>query len=312
METIRRRESGLDANDMDSDEEDLNENFDSDEADNKSDDDNTTASDSSGNKAGNKKDNSTDGDKYLAPVEVEAQIKLLWEQHPELLNYIWTRALSTNSSNNIDLKAYPGWKVFFMRVITVTPNRFRPASVVGEAMSEHPQNIHLKKIIELNSAIRLLQAKAGGNFSQLPEELTEADLLALEDPDQKALDLSKLISSWIELQDSVNTYMDSSKHPNAANPEFSLVGIKQILERKEGLFRRHMMGKRVNFCCRSVISPDPYLGTNEIGIPVRFAKELHYPTPVNDWNVKYLRKLVERGPDQYPGKYSADPCSVFG
>ena len=37
------------------------------------------------------------------------------------------------------------------------------------------------------------------------------------------------------------------------------------------------------------------------GIPVAFAKTLHYPTPVNLWNFKYLSKLVERGPDQYPG-----------
>ena len=49
-------------------------------------------------------------------------------------------------------------------------------------------------------------------------------------------------------------------------------GVKQLLERKEGLFRMNMMGKRVNFTCRSVISPDPNIGTHEIGIPDRFAK----------------------------------------
>jgi DNA-directed RNA polymerase I subunit RPA1 len=54
--------------------------------------------------------------------------------------------------------------------------------------------------------------------------------------------------------------MHSAKKVTAA-------GIKQLLERKHGLFRMHMMGKRVNFSCRSVISPDPNLNTNEIGIP---------------------------------------------
>ena len=53
-------------------------------------------------------------------------------------------------------------------------------------------------------------------------------------------------------------------------------GIRQILERKEGLFRKHMMGKRVNYCCRSVISPDPYLGTNEIGNNNSFSLFLQY------------------------------------
>lgn len=54
-------------------------------------------------------------------------------------------------------------------------------------------------------------------------------------------------------------------------------GICQLLEKKEGLFRQKMMGKRVNFACRSVISPDPYLAVNEIGIPPYFATRLTYP-----------------------------------
>ena len=99
----------------------------------------------------------------------------------------------------------------------------------------------------------------------------------------------------------VNCYIDSSKDPNVlANNQVS--GLRQLLERKEGLFRMHMMGKRVNYCCRSVISPDPYIGTNEVGLPLVFAKALHYPTPVNAWNVKHLRQLVENGADAYPGE----------
>lgn len=54
-------------------------------------------------------------------------------------------------------------------------------------------------------------------------------------------------------------------------------GICQLLEKKEGIFRQKMMGKRVNFACRSVISPDPYLAVNEIGIPPYFALRLTYP-----------------------------------
>lgn len=54
-------------------------------------------------------------------------------------------------------------------------------------------------------------------------------------------------------------------------------GICQLLEKKEGIFRQKMMGKRVNHSCRSVISPDPYLAVNEIGIPPYFALRLTYP-----------------------------------
>jgi DNA-directed RNA polymerase I subunit RPA1 len=61
------------------------------------------------------------------------------------------------------------------------------------------------------------------------------------------------------------------------------------------------MGKRVNYACRSVISPDPYIETNEIGIPPVFAKKLTYPEPVTPHNVTQLRQNVINGPTVWPG-----------
>ena len=61
------------------------------------------------------------------------------------------------------------------------------------------------------------------------------------------------------------------------------------------------MGKRVNHACRSVISPDPNISTNEIGLPEVFAKSLTYPEPVTPWNVHELRQAVINGPDIHPG-----------
>jgi len=73
------------------------------------------------------------------------------------------------------------------------------------------------------------------------------------------------------------TTRDSDKDPNPLGNNSAPSGIRQILERKEGLFRKHMMGKRVNYCCRSVISPDPYIGTNEIGTHARLHTPLWLP-----------------------------------
>jgi DNA-directed RNA polymerase I subunit RPA1 len=75
----------------------------------------------------------------------------------------------------------------------------------------------------------------------------------------------------------------------------------QLLEKKEGLFRRNMMGKRVNFSARSVISPDPYLQTNEIGIPDYIARALYYPEPVTSYNFKEMKKAVKNGTKFHPG-----------
>lgn len=62
-----------------------------------------------------------------------------------------------------------------------------------------------------------------------------------------------------------------------------------------------MMGKRVNFSARSVITPDPNLNVDEIGVPESFAMKLTYPTYVNPHNVEELRKMVMNGPDIHPG-----------
>lgn len=234
-------------------------------------------------------------DKYLPPLEVEAQIKLLWQENGEILNFIWCRSLG-KTAREIDLHHAEAYKIFFMRVVLVPPNRFRPMGKVGDRLSEHPQNVHLKKILETNFRIRLLQAEVGGTNGG--DAMTVANTTTTTGDGKQ---VSRFISTWIDLQNAVNCYMDSAKDPNPLGSQNAPIGIRQLLERKEGLFRRHMMGKRVNYCCRSVISPDPYMGSNEIGIPVHFAKNLTYPTPVNSWNVKYLRTLVERGPDQYPG-----------
>ena len=61
------------------------------------------------------------------------------------------------------------------------------------------------------------------------------------------------------------------------------------------------MGKRVNFAARSVISPDVNIETNEIGVPLYFAKRLSFTEPVTPYNEKQLRQAVINGPNEYPG-----------
>lgn len=62
-----------------------------------------------------------------------------------------------------------------------------------------------------------------------------------------------------------------------------------------------MMGKRVNYAGRSVISPDPMINSNEVGIPLYIAGKLTFPEPVTEFNLKYLQELVKNGSFKYPG-----------
>jgi len=80
--------------------------------------------------------------------------------------------------------------------------------------------------------------------------------------------------------------------------------IKSISERlkgKEGRIRGNLMGKRVDFSARSVISPDPSLQLNELGVPLSIAKHLTFPEVVNTRNKSWLKKFVENGARIYPG-----------
>jgi DNA-directed RNA polymerase II subunit RPB1 len=70
---------------------------------------------------------------------------------------------------------------------------------------------------------------------------------------------------------------------------------------KNGRMRGNLMGKRVDFSARSVITGDPNLSIKQLGVPIKIAKNLTKPMVVNDMNRDYLLKLVQNGPDEYPG-----------
>ena len=80
--------------------------------------------------------------------------------------------------------------------------------------------------------------------------------------------------------------------------------IKSISERikgKTGRVRSNLMGKRVNFSARSVITSDPYINIDEVGVPKRVAMDLTIPEEVTPQNIKRLSILVKRGRENYPG-----------
>ena len=80
-----------------------------------------------------------------------------------------------------------------------------------------------------------------------------------------------------------------------------LKAYKQRIKGKEGRIRGNLMGKRVNFSGRSVISPDPYLRIDEIGVPMKMAKILIMKEMVNKHNIERLQKYVDNGPEIFPG-----------
>jgi len=243
--------------------------------------------------AGSGSDEEDDGaprtDRFMTALEVEAQVRATWTRSRVICGAAFGTAHESAGAPG------GGWTVFFLRVVAVPPPRFRPPMRMGGMSVEHAQNLALTRIMELDHRLRVLHRRASGKVAAEAEEVGEVER-NLREADKIQ---GSVVTTWIELQTGLNTHFDSSKDPVASTEEGN--GIRQLLEKKEGMFRKHMMGKRVNYACRSVISPDPYIGANEIGIPLAFAKTLTYPAPVTPFNAVQLRRLVANGPHNYPG-----------
>ena len=107
------------------------------------------------------------------------------------------------------------------------------------------------------------------------------------------------------LQYLVSTYMDNEipgVPQNAQRSSFrALKAITQRLKGKEGRLRGNIMGKRVDYSARTVISVDPNIDIDEYGVPQKIAMNLTFPEIVTIYNIKKLKKMVKNGPKTYPG-----------
>ena len=108
---------------------------------------------------------------------------------------------------------------------------------------------------------------------------------------------------WDLLQFHVTTFFDNSVSKIPPARHRSGQPLKTITERikgKEGRIRKNLAGKRVNYSARTVISPDPSIAINEVGVPFEIATVITVAETVNDMNIKKLKELVVKG-EEYPG-----------
>ncbi|KAM6526293.1 hypothetical protein FSOLCH5_002415 [Fusarium solani] len=218
--------------------------------------------------------------RYISAMEVQARLNELFTKEQELVTLLYNAKPATRSSS----KVTPD--MFFLTILMVPPNRYRPEARTGDSqISEAQQNSLYKNIL-----------RGCGRIAQLHAHLQE-----------ERADVNQLHQAWTELQESVNALIDKDKNPvQGAAAKRNEDGIKQKLEKKEGLFRKNMMGKRVNYAARSVISPDPNIETNEIGVPPVFAKKLTYPEPVTSHNFRDMQQAVINGVDKWPGAFAIE------
>ncbi|EFY94113.2 DNA-directed RNA polymerase III [Metarhizium robertsii ARSEF 23] len=119
---------------------------------------------------------------------------------------------------------------------------------------------------------------------------------------QKGSPIQTIMEQWEYLQTQVAIYINSDV-PGLQQPGFGkpIRGICQRLKGKQGRFRGNLSGKRVDFSGRTVISPDPNLGIDEVAVPQLVAKNLTYPERAQRQNIEKLRRCIRNGPNVWPG-----------
>jgi DNA-directed RNA polymerase I subunit RPA1 len=218
---------------------------------------------------------------YVSADEVHAALVLLFEKENEILQLVYKPSRSKRAT-----PVSPD--MFFCDTLLVPPTKYRPEARTNDgAITEASQNNLYRNILNICETL--------GQISREIQGLVEHSVY-------RPRTIDDMNNSVITLQDAVNSLFDRDRNPIQGNAgKRNEEGIKQILEKKEGLFRKNMMGKRVNFAARSVISPDPNIETNEIGVPPVFAMKLTYPEPVTTHNYYELKEAVMNGPLVWPG-----------
>ena len=173
--------------------------------------------------------------------------------------------------------ARPEW--LLVQVLPVPPLHVRPSvSVAGSAASEDDLTHQLVNVIKSN--IALSNAITNGEPNIIVEQFEQS------------------------LQHNVAAFMNNEIRGLPQVTQRSgrpLKTIQQRLKGKEGRIRGNLMGKRVDFSARTVITADPNLGIHQVGVPRSVAMNLTVPERVTAYNMQELMALVSNGPTQHPG-----------
>jgi len=189
----------------------------------------------------------------------------------------WLEKIPNEDLTLLDINqktARPEWMV--LTVLPVPPVTVRPSVTLetGER-SEDDLTHKLVDVIRINQ--RLQENRDAGAPQLIVEDL------------------------WELLQYHITTYLDNQTSgipPARHRSGRPLKTLAQRLKGKEGRFRSNLSGKRVNFSARTVISPDPNLSINEIGVPIEIARELTVPVKVTTHNIDWCKQLIKKKSEQ--------------
>ena len=172
-----------------------------------------------------------------------------------------------------------------IKIFPIPPVAIRPsvkADFLASGSSEDTINNKLADILKDNAKLRKFRDK---------ENITDEERKYL-------VDFARLLQYNVASYSSNDSCLPTSIQKSSSRP------VKSITERlkgKDGRIRKNLMGKRVNFCARSVITSDPNLSLDELGVPLKIAMGVTVNDVVTPFNIDKLTELVRNGRYNYPG-----------
>jgi DNA-directed RNA polymerase II subunit RPB1 len=170
----------------------------------------------------------------------------------------------------------PEW--LLVQVLPIPPLQVRPSIVTGGTSSEDDLTHQIVNCVKVNMVLHNAIQNGEPNLVLQQFELA--------------------------LQHNVAAFMDNETNGLPQVTQRSgrpLKTIAQRLKSKEGRIRGNLMGKRVDFSARTVITADPNLAVSQVGVPRSVAMNLTVPTRVTAHNLQELTLRVQNGPTCHPG-----------
>lgn len=168
------------------------------------------------------------------------------------------------------------------KIFPVSPVAIRPSAKVDFLESSTKEDDLTHKLADIVKAnIKIRKFKESSN-----------DATAKYGPDHVNL---------LQYQVYSNFDNESSEIPKSEQRNKATKSLSSRLKGKEGRIRGNLMGKRVNFSARTVITSDPTIDMNELRVPIKIAKNLTFPEVVTPQNKERLTQLVRNGRNKYPG-----------
>lgn len=182
--------------------------------------------------------------------------------------------------------------------LPVCPPAVRPSAMIDNNQRCEDDLTHkYADIIRTNEDLKIFDKK----IMEQNQECKRTGIIELE-LDKKNLDKRNIIYNLLQYHVAVLIDNSIANINQSAQRNGRIIrSLRQRLKAKDGRIRGNLMGKRVNYSARTVITPDPSINIDEIGIPYYICKILTFPEKVTHENYTKLQKCIINGYHKYPG-----------